>query len=333
MKKIILVICLCAMTLSEGCGYEMETAIHSDLSYQVTNHVYYTEEESEEFAEEYSASLEKELKENGFSYSGKEVINGIEMYHYTNEQGMGSGAAGMDTFIVNEKNRNVISTAEHTAVYAKSGAARMDNDWTEYVKAVYSITYPFPVYATNGELQENRHTVRYDLTQMAESMPRGWAVASPAVKNCSKVAVKGAKKNGTYKKPVNLQLVTKGVITEFTVNGENMGADSAYLREEGKYAVKYKTASGKSGKIKFCIDQTAPFTNIKNNKIYKKVTIHFGDKLSGVKTATLNGKKIKSGKTVTKAGMYTLKITDRAGNRMIRKFKINTGLLFSGQYL
>lgn len=72
------------------------------------------------------------------------------------------------------------------------------------------------------------------------------------------------------------------------------------------------------------IDTTKPTVKgVKNKKSYKKpVTIKFSDKSSGIKKATLNGKKIKSGKKVKKAGSYTLKVWDKAGNCRIVKFKI-----------
>jgi hypothetical protein len=61
---------------------------------------------------------------------------------------------------------------------------------------------------------------------------------------------------------------------------------------------------------------------VKNNKTYKKaVTIKFAD-ASGIKKATLNGKKIKSGKKVKKNGHYVLKVTDRAGNTRKVRFKV-----------
>lgn len=71
-------------------------------------------------------------------------------------------------------------------------------------------------------------------------------------------------------------------------------------------------------------DKTKPTVKgVKNKKIYKKaVTIKFSDKQSGIKKATLNGKKIKTGKKVNKNGKYTLKVYDKAGNCTTVKFTI-----------
>lgn len=86
--------------------------------------------------------------------------------------------------------------------------------------------------------------------------------------------------------------------------------------EKLNYAA-YKVTAGSS-------DKTAPkVTGVKNGQTYKKaVTIKFSDKGSGIKSAKLNGKKIKSGTKVSAKGSYKLVVTDKAGNKTIVKFKI-----------
>lgn len=71
-------------------------------------------------------------------------------------------------------------------------------------------------------------------------------------------------------------------------------------------------------------DTTKPkVSGVKNGMTYSKaVTIKFSDKDSGIKSAKLNGKAIKSGKKVTKNGSYTLVVADKAGNKTTVKFKI-----------
>lgn len=79
----------------------------------------------------------------------------------------------------------------------------------------------------------------------------------------------------------------------------------------------------KTFKILKSNDKTKPtIKGVKNKKTYKKaVKIRFFDK-SGIKKATLNGKKIKSGKKVKKSGKYKLVVIDNAGNKRVIKFKI-----------
>jgi hypothetical protein len=72
------------------------------------------------------------------------------------------------------------------------------------------------------------------------------------------------------------------------------------------------------------IDEEKPvIKGVKNGKKYKKaVRITFSDNASGIRKATLNGKKIKSGTKVKKKGAYTLKVTDKAGNVSTVKFRL-----------
>jgi hypothetical protein len=97
----------------------------------------------------------------------------------------------------------------------------------------------------------------------------------------------------------------------------------------GKYTFMIQTTSGKRYSKTVTvkgIDNTKPtVTGVKNGKKYKKaVTIKFKDNKngSGIKKATLNGKKIKSGKKVSKKGKYTLVVKDKAGNKKTIKFTI-----------
>lgn len=64
------------------------------------------------------------------------------------------------------------------------------------------------------------------------------------------------------------------------------------------------------------LDKKKPtVTGVKNKVTYKKaVTIRFQDTESGIKSATLNGKKIQSGHKVSKAGTYKLVVKDKTGN-------------------
>lgn len=76
-------------------------------------------------------------------------------------------------------------------------------------------------------------------------------------------------------------------------------------------------------------DTTKPtVSGIKNNKTYtKSVKFKVSDKQSGIKSVTLDGKKIsvkkaQSGYTVSKKGSHTLKVTDKSGNTKTVKFTI-----------
>lgn len=108
-------------------------------------------------------------------------------------------------------------------------------------------------------------------------------------------------------------------------NIEFVGADTYYVCVDGGYylsnnqwySLSYDLTNAKP------LDKTKPtIKGVKNGTTYKKVvTIKFSDK-SGIRKATLNGKKIKSGTKVKKNGSYTLIVTDKAGNSRTVRFKI-----------
>jgi len=93
---------------------------------------------------------------------------------------------------------------------------------------------------------------------------------------------------------------------------------------DGKHTLTVSDIYGNSKSVTFKTDKTAPIIKgIKNGKSYKKaVTVKYSDAGIGVRKALLNGKAVKSGKKVTKAGNYTLKVTDKNGNTAKVKFKI-----------
>ena len=109
-------------------------------------------------------------------------------------------------------------------------------------------------------------------------------------------------------------------------NTEFVGADTYYVCVSGGY---YGIANNQWYSLSYDLtnakplDKTKPIIKgVKNGTTYKKVvTIKFSDK-SGIRKATLNGKKIKSGTKVKKNGSYTLIVTDKAGNSRTVRFKI-----------
>lgn len=109
------------------------------------------------------------------------------------------------------------------------------------------------------------------------------------------------------------------------LNGKIVTVDEYYdaFDKPGKYRIEMENIYGKN-ECTVVYDNAAPVVKgVKNNKTYKKpVTIKFSDNISGIKSAKLNGKTIKSGKKITKLGKYTLKVTDKCGNTKTIKFKI-----------
>lgn len=100
--------------------------------------------------------------------------------------------------------------------------------------------------------------------------------------------------------------------------------------KDGVYWFKYKYGLGKHnikaenkvGSVSYnlTVDYTRPKVNIKMNRKQTKATITYSDTGSGIKSATVNGRKIKSGYTITKGGKYTILVQDKAYHKVVYEF-------------
>ena len=129
---------------------------------------------------------------------------------------------------------------------------------------------------------------------------------------------------GGYTKDASLRIYTPGIISKVALGTADLGpTDAVNLGNEGKKALTVTLTNGNSKTVKVTYDKTAPTTNVKANKTYKKdVKVTFKDKVAGVKSAKLDGKSVKSGKKVAKKGSHKLVVTDKAGNKTSVKFKV-----------
>lgn len=188
-----------------------------------------------------------------------------------------------------------------------------------------SITFPYKVILTNGTLSEDGKTVTFNLMELmknkADSIYAYTAKSTrlielaktdgTTIKNKAKVAAK------------KIKIATYDKVKSITVNGKAQKSKTIKLAKDTTYKIKVVTANA-SKTFTVTRDTKKPtVTGVKNKKTYsKKVTIKFSDSASGIASATLNDKKFKSGKSVSKAGKYTLKVTDKAGNTTTIKFTI-----------
>jgi hypothetical protein len=194
----------------------------------------------------------------------------------------------------------------------------------EMLPVSYTFTFPHDVVKTNGAVQSDGKTVVWD-SDKTYSGEMFWAIFSEAPLDSSIAAptLSGAKNNAYYKKAVTVTATSDTVLDSLKVNGINVASDVCTITTEGKNTVVCTDVNGKTTTLSFVIDTTKPkITGVANGKTYKSArTIKFSDKY-GVKSATLNGKKISSGKKVSKKGSYKLVVTDNAGNKNTVKFKI-----------
>lgn len=185
-----------------------------------------------------------------------------------------------------------------------------------------TITFPYTVTDTNGSIQEDQKTVVWDRKELAES-ERLYALFHTS-NSLSAPKYTGAANGKAYNTGVSLMIDSENLLDQVTVNNETTQSDCLFLSAEGVYHIKASDINGNSSSINFRIDMTKPaVSGVKNGKTYKTTrTVRFSDKGSGIKTASLNGRTIKTGKKVSKKGTYTLTVTDKAGNQKTVKFTI-----------
>ncbi|MFP5116379.1 lamin tail domain-containing protein [Bacillaceae bacterium C204] len=119
-------------------------------------------------------------------------------------------------------------------------------------------------------------------------------------------AITGVSENGIYNHDV---IITFDNGTA-ALNG-NEFTSGTVVKAEGTYTLVVTDQAGNKATIHFMIDKTAPVvTGVKDNGIYKKAVILKFNELG----ALLNGKPIASGTVVPKEGVYTLVVSDEAGN-------------------
>lgn len=330
MKKSILAVLLLGMAMLTGCSVEQKLKINADFSSTSEIDMYTTAQEEDEIMKSLAemgmtdATTYAELMESmGCSYSGTKVVSGVENNIYTSKEAM-SAQDTKASFVELSKDRAVYDISEQTETAEEQAGAATDGDLSDVGFFYMTITYPFEVGKANGTIQEDGYTVQYDVKALQQQkVDRLYAVSKSALAATDKITIKGAKNKKAYRRSITVQVSAKSAVTSFTVNGQSQPTNVFSTSENGKYKVVVKTATGKKKTINFCIDKKKPTTNIKNKKTYKKaVKITFKDSISGIKKATLNGRKIKSGKTVKKNGTYTLKIYDKAGNVKKVKFTI-----------
>lgn len=331
MKKEILAVLLLGLTLLTGCSVEQKLKINADFSSTVDMDMYTTAQEEEAIMQsladmgmaEKITSYAELMEGMEFTYQEALMVNGVRNNIYTSTETMSS----------QETKSSFLELSTERAVYDLSGQVESvedqaesvtDNDINDLGFFYMTITYPFTVGKANGAIQADGYTVKYDIKALQQQKAnRLYAVSKTALAAADKITIRGAKDKKAYRRAITLQVDAQSAITTFTVNGKQQTTNRFSTDQDGKYKIMVQSATGLTKKVTFCIDKQKPTTNVKHKKTYKNaVKITFKDKISGIKKATLNGKKIKSGKKVKKNGKYTLKIYDKAGNVKTVKFTI-----------
>lgn len=188
------------------------------------------------------------------------------------------------------------------------------------------VTFSSDVVSTNGKKSSDGKSVTWTVPfALNDTLLQATTATNPLYTvDSDKPVVKGVKDNTYYKSDdIEVTLTDNVGVASATVNGKKMG-NLEYFENDASYVVRATDFAGNKTKVTFYIDTTAPTVkNVAHGKHYKTTKqIKFSDK-NGVVSATLNGKTVKNGAMVSKAGLYTLKVKDKAGNVKRVSFRID----------
>lgn len=326
-KKIAALIMTVSMLTASltGCGVESSIVINNDLSATQNSTLYLTEAEVAQYAAACGVTTE-EMK-SGLTVTT--AANG-QTYYASPSQEQLDATETKNTFKRFDNKCAILAANEVT----ESDDGSVSGDMVEF--NTLRITYPYPVVETNGVVEADGKTVYYD-SNVVSTAADLYAYFDTSVKKGKKITVKTVKKNGGRMVQINTNGVIKSVNVKkgskkytFDYSGIEMASgvvhnnyDKFFLEKEGTYTFTIKLESGAKKTQKVYVDNTAPKTNVKSGKSYKKgYKLTFSDKISGIKSAKLDGKKVKSGTKVNKKGKHTLVLKDKQGNTKTVKFTI-----------
>jgi hypothetical protein len=335
MKRCSLIIVLIATLCLSGCGMEYSLTMDESNNPRIDMYICMTEEEALQ-----AGATSEDIK------SAKTVtVNGETYYKFSTTDGLYNESVTGDetvtestTFSADYYNQydgitfcmlpdgtgssdsvsNLISdnSSEDTSASMSSGA--------DYDFSILSVKMLDSIILTNGTVSDDGLTVTYCLDNGSYSEDGFYAYTASST---SIIRIRELY-DSKWSKTKTIHIDTVDEIKSVKVDGKTAKVKDtdtgvSVKLPDGNHKVTVKTANAeKTFTVK--VDSTKPtVAGVKNGKTYSKaVTIKFSDETSGIKKATLNGKTIETGKKVTKAGSYTLKVTDKAGNTKTIKFKI-----------
>ncbi len=212
---------------------------------------------------------------------------------------------------------------EAEAYYKALGA-----DMSQLMKYVMTVKMPAKITAVSsiGKLSEDRYTAAFEL-EIKDLVKKQEMMISTA-KEETVPTISGVKNGSTYNKAVtftanDLSGIKSGIYRQN--NGKETSFDiTKKLTKNGKYTVTVSDYYDNEKSVTFTIKDTKKpvVTGVKNKKTYIGAkTIKFKDNC-GISKATLNGKKITSGKKVSKKASYKLVVMDVNGLKTTVSFKI-----------
>ena len=297
-----------------GCGFKETVTVYSDGRVKVNMIAYVSEDDA---------------KPDGSI--GNEVVKGKRYYKFptTKEKDPETNTTKF-TYVYYDKDDAKV-TGSVTGIDVGDTGTKINANTFEWKPAsasnmssvdFYEVTVEMPkaIKRTNGKLSADNKTVTFDLTSDA-CKNKCYAYTTGKSNAKSNITLSGLNKQGHLTKSKTIKIKTSEAVKSIKINGKNHKSKNIKISKQGKYTIKVKTEN-QSKTFKFYFDKTKPTTSVKSKEYMGKVKITFKDKYSGIKSATLDGESIKSGRVCTTSGSHTLVLKDKAGNTKTVKFSI-----------
>jgi hypothetical protein len=313
---------LTATLLLSGCGLEAEYTLDKDGNPSMTAWMCLTEDEAFQMG-----MTEDDLKNlNTVTYDGVEYYRVDNSSDDTEEDILSTdyykNYDGTSFYVFPEEDTvDLVDNVSSSDDTEESSADTQSSD-TVYSFVNYNVELSGDVILTNGTVSEDGKTVTFNALDSSYSSTGIYAYTADS-KDIIRVRELYEKKWSNTK---TIHIDTVDTIKNIKVNGKavsftNTDKGAEINLKNGTHKVTVKTKHAKRT-FTVKVDTKKPTVSIKNKAKYRFADITFSDDGSGIKKATLNGKKIKSGTRVTEAGDYTLKVTDKAGNTKTVKFTV-----------
>lgn len=261
------------------------------------------------------------------------TLNGVELNNYNNIKVYETGTY---TLVVTDKALNKLS---YTFVFDSDGPSLIGVDNGGVYNSDVKIT-------TSSECGISSISVRYDsysdisknynVTNGATLTEEGKYTVTITdvlynkatynfIVDKTKPSISGVSNNKYYKDSEIKITVSDNNISSIYINNSLNNRNSISIKDDGKYTLKAVDKGGNMSTVTFIKDSKVPYVSgVKDGGKYKKgVTLKVSDRY-GVKSIKLNNKTISKNYKVTKNGNYTLVTTDKAGNKGVVKFTIDS---------
>lgn len=201
-------------------------------------------------------------------------------------------------------------------------------DMSQLMKYVMIVKMPEKITAVSsrGKISEDGYTATFEFEP--KDFVKTQEMMISTAKEETAPTISGVKNGSTYNKAVTFIADDLSGIKAAAYQ-KNKGKETPFnltktLNKNGKYTVKVSDYYDNEKSVTFTVKDTKKpvVSGVKNKKTYSGAkTIKFKDNC-GISKATLNGKKIASGKKVSKKGRYKLVVTDVNGLKTTVSFKI-----------